>query len=67
MSLLKVKVTSKFESKLYNYNKILKYINKILNYYFYRYYIIMYIRILSTINVIVYSCTLKKIRTLIHK
>ena len=60
MSLLKVKVTSKFESKLYNYNKILKYINKILNYYFYRYYIIMYIRILSTINVIVYSCTLKK-------
>ena len=67
MSLLKVKVTLKFESKLYNYNKILKYINKILNYYFYRYYIIMYIRILSTINVIVYSCTLKKIRTLIHK
>ena len=67
MSLLKVKVSPKFESKLYNYNKILKYINKILNYYFYRYYIIMYIRILSTINVIVYSCTLKKIRTLIHK
>ena len=27
MSLLKVKATSKFESKLYNYNKILKYIN----------------------------------------
>ena len=67
MSLLKVKVTSKFESKLYNYNKILKYINKILNYYFYCYYIIMYIRILPTINVTVYSCTLKKIRTLIHK
>ena len=67
MSLLKVKVTWKFESELYNYNKILKYINKVLNYYFYRYYIIMYIRILSTINVIVYSCTLKKIRTLIHK
>ena len=43
MSLLKVKVTPKFESKLYNYNKILKYINKILNYYFYHYYIIIYI------------------------
>ena len=27
MSLLKVKVTPKFESKLYIYNKILKYIN----------------------------------------
>ena len=27
MSLLKVKATPKFESKLYNYNKILKYIN----------------------------------------
>ena len=27
MSLLKVKITPKFESKLYNYNKILKYIN----------------------------------------
>ena len=27
MLLLKVKVTPKYESKLYNYNKILKYIN----------------------------------------
>ena len=27
MSLLKVKITPKFEYKLYNYNKILKYIN----------------------------------------
>ena len=27
MSLLEVKVTSKSESKLYNYNKVLKYIN----------------------------------------
>ena len=67
MSLLKVKVTSKFESKLYNYNKILKYINKILNYYFYHYYIIMYLKILSMISVTVYSCTMKEIRTLIHK
>ena len=67
MSLLKVKVTPKFESKLYNYNKILKYINKILNYYFYRYYIIMYVKILPTISVTVYLCRIKKIRTLIHK
>ena len=27
MLLLKVKITPKYESKLYNYNKILKYIN----------------------------------------
>ena len=67
MSLLKVKVTSKFESKLYNYNKILKYINKILNYYFYRYYIIMYIKILLMISVSVYSCKMRGIRTLIYK
>ena len=67
MLLLNVKVTFKSESKLYNYNKILKYINKILNYYFYCYYIIMYVKILPTISVTVYSCRIKKIRTLIHK
>ena len=53
-------VDPKSESKLYNYNKIL-------NYYFYHYYIIMYIKILPMISVTVYSCTMKEIRILIHK
>ena len=39
MSLLKVKVTPKYESKLYNYNNIKLYQYKILNYYYYYYYI----------------------------
>jgi hypothetical protein len=37
MSVFKVKVTPKSESKLYNYKKIKVHQYKILNYYFYHY------------------------------
>ena len=68
MLLLKVKVTPKYESKLYNYNKILNTKSKLLFLSLLYYYIIIYyIKILPTIGVIVYSCTMKEIKTIIHR
>ena len=43
MLLLKVKLIPKYESKLYSYNKVKVHQYKILNYYSYHYYIIIYI------------------------
>ena len=52
MLLLKIKLTHKSESKLHNYDKILRCTN---------------IKLLSMIYVTMYSCMMKKIRMPIHK
>ena len=62
MLLLKVKVTPKFKSKLYNYNKILKCINIK-----FEINISIIPNILYMICITMYSCMMEEIRLPIHK